>query len=131
MHKALSLILLVSLISSLKAHNSEDPEEMNHIDTSEGSDYQEEEDESLEILTDIKEIEAALKMFPKVFLYITKDNCDYCKSLDPVFESVFRIIQKDRSGNGVMLLFVNIFVFLISNKITKCFNRQHLTNRPA
>ena len=64
-------------------------------DASEGSDY--EHDDENEILTDIKDIEATLKIFPKVFLYVTKDNCEYCRALDPVFEEVFRIIQKDQT----------------------------------
>ena len=64
--------------------------------SSEGSDYQDEENEQ-EILTDVKDLGDMLEIFPKVFLYITKDNCDYCRTFDPVFEDAFRIIQKDQT----------------------------------
>lgn len=62
---------------------------------SDGSDYAEEHEN--EILTNVQNIEATLEMFPKVFLYVTKDNCEYCRALDPVFEEVFRVIQKDHT----------------------------------
>ena len=64
-------------------------------DASDGSDYHE--DSEQEILVNVKDLEQTMKIFPKVFLYITKDNCDYCRALDPVFEEVFRIIQKDQT----------------------------------
>ena len=98
----LSTLLLISLNINQTLHLESDPEVP---DVSEGSDYEEEEEQERDILTDVKDLEGALQMFPQTFVYITKDNCEYCKSLDPVFEEVFRILQKDQNCTFFFLIF--------------------------
>jgi hypothetical protein len=90
------------------------------VEESEGSEYHE--DSEQEILMNVKNLEETLTIFPKVFLYITKDNCDYCRSLDPVFEEVFRIIQKDQTCR-------EIFIFFNYLLILKHWQKLYLSSR--
>jgi thiol-disulfide isomerase/thioredoxin len=89
----ISIITVLALISLYKTETEFNNQEI--VDASEGSEYEEEPDQ--EILTNVKNLDQTLAIFPIVFLYITKDNCEYCRSLDPVYEEVFRVIQKDQT----------------------------------
>lgn len=76
---------------------SEDDEYLNEDDE---IGEEEEEESEPEILYNVKDLDASLEMFPLVFLYITKDNCQFCLKFDKIFEHVFNQIQQDQTGNS-------------------------------
>ena len=49
------------------------------------------------MLINTPDFKGSIEFYSKVFVYITKDNCQFCKQLDSVFDEAFQKIQNDRT----------------------------------
>ena len=98
------VLLILSLIVyySTCRDNSilEDDLDLANTSEEEHSVYEEIIEPEESIMYNIDNFEQSLKIFSKAFVFITKDDCNFCESFDDVFESVFKTIYQDQTSKS-------------------------------
>ena len=95
---ALLILLSASVLTEAEEVYEEPFENEENEEYEEYEEYEEvETPQEAVMLINTPDFKASIEFYSKVFVYITKDNCQFCKQLDSVFDEAFQKIQNDRT----------------------------------